>query len=500
MNKTSFIKKIKPEYILLTIILIFALFLRLYALGTPVFWIDEASSSIAAKNIIEKGIPVLDSGWLYSRSYLFHYTQAFFMLFKQNEFFARFPSVIFGLLTILLAFKIGKEYSKTGGIISALFMSVFYLEVFFSRQARFYQLFQLAFFASLYFLYKSRPDSDQNNKKNKKTNKKNKQNNKEANKQTYKQNNFYLYLALICFFIAYDTQIQALVLAPFFIIHILYYNKQKWLAILPAIPLLSRFIPAINLSTGSANAINYASDYYSFAYKMRYLLILFIPGVIWSYVKKKRLTLMLILPSIITLIGVFTLKSFALRYSYFFVFPLVLYSSLCLSYLYERFGKIIIIAIIAVLLFPSNLFFPFSYVNIIKPVSSNLGDYSAPFTNYKAIPEDLVLKMKNSTIIGFFSSDLEWYIKKPNFVIPFTMTGVNPDEVSYVNSSNVTVDRYSGALILNETSDIPNRPYYVNADKFSTSRLTSHQKDVFDSSIEGCNLIYDARDLRVWGC
>jgi hypothetical protein len=55
-----------------------------------------------------------------------------------------------------LAYFIGKEYSKSGGIISALFFAVFYLEVFFSRQARYYQLFQLAFFASLYFLYKSK--------------------------------------------------------------------------------------------------------------------------------------------------------------------------------------------------------------------------------------------------------------------------------------------------------------------------------------------------------
>jgi len=80
------------------------------------------------------------------------------------------------------------------------------------------------------------------------------------------------------------------------------------------------------------------------------------------------------------------------------------------------------------------------------------------------------------------------------------MTGVNPDEVSYVNSSNVTVDRYSGALILNETSDIPNRPYYVNSDSFSISRLTDHQQIIFNTSISNCDAVYVARDLMIWEC
>ena len=96
--------------------------------------------------ILEKGFPIFDSGLVYSRAYAFHYIEAFFLLFGQNEFMARFPSVIFGMLTIILAYFIGKEYSKSGGLISALFMAVFYLEVFYSRQARFYQLFQLMFF------------------------------------------------------------------------------------------------------------------------------------------------------------------------------------------------------------------------------------------------------------------------------------------------------------------------------------------------------------------
>ena len=460
------------EIIGLIAILVFAFFLRVYDLGKPVFWIDEATSSIAAKEILEKGLPVLDSGMLYSRSYLFHYIQAGFLFLGNNEFFARFPSVIFGLLTVFLAFKIGKEYSKTGGIISALFMAVFYLEVFFSRQARFYQLFQLAFFASLYFLYKS--------------------------KENEKENRNYLYAALICFAVAFDTQIEGLVLAPFFVIHILCFNKQKWLAILPAIPLVSQFFPAFGLSASStASAVNYASDYYLFAYKMRYLLILFIPGVIWGFVRKKRLTLMLILPSLVALAGVFTLKTFALRYSYFFAFPLVLYSSLLLSFLYEKYGKIMIVTIIAVLLFPSNLFFPFSYVNVIMPVSVNLRDYSAPYTDYKAVPSDLVLEMRGSTLISYFSSDVEWYVKKPDFALTYSMTGIGEDQISMINNYGERVDRYSGAKIIESR---PDGKYYLSADSFSVSKLSARQKAIHSKLIENCSVEYSASDLKIYLC
>jgi mannosyltransferase len=148
MNIPKFIKKNK-EYILLSIILLFGAFIRIYALGQPPLWVDEAISGITAINIIEKGFPVLDSGILYGRAYLFHYLQAFFLLFGQTDFLVRFASVIIGLLTIVLAYFVGKEYSsKSGGIIAALFMAIFYLEVFYSRQARFYQLFQLLFFSS----------------------------------------------------------------------------------------------------------------------------------------------------------------------------------------------------------------------------------------------------------------------------------------------------------------------------------------------------------------
>ncbi|MDP2947052.1 MAG: hypothetical protein Q8N88_02970, partial [Nanoarchaeota archaeon] len=86
---------LKKEVLLLLAILCFAFFIRVYSLGVPPLWIDESISVNVAQKIIQKTIPVLDSGWNYNSSPLFHYAVAISVLIKDSEFFARFPSVIF---------------------------------------------------------------------------------------------------------------------------------------------------------------------------------------------------------------------------------------------------------------------------------------------------------------------------------------------------------------------------------------------------------------------
>jgi len=472
MKKFKFFKKLNLEYLLLAVILVFGFFLRVWRLGVPSLWIDESISTIASMNILAKGLPLFDSGLLYGRAYLFHYLQAFFLLFGQTDFLARFVSVIFGLLTIFLAYKIGKEYSRSGGIISALFMAVFYLEVFYSRQARFYQLFQLMFFLSLYLLYKS------------------------------KDNPKYLYFSLIAFFITINTQIAGLVLAPFFIIHILVYNKKwrRYLAILPGISIIQKFLPAKGLSADSTSStINYASRYANYTNNLLYMIILFVPGVIWGFFKKRRLTSLIVLPSIILLIGIFTLQTFALRYAYFVVFPLVLYSSLLISFLYEKYGKIMIIVIVGLLIIPSNLFFPYTSVNILKPIDYALYDASAPTTDYKNVPIELIEELRNSdnVIISYFSSEGEWYIRKPDYVLPFSMDGRGDDQISLELDDGSVVDRYSGAPML---SEVLSGEYYLIADSFSVSKLKPEQRERLKDLAEGCEIVYEERDLKIYEC
>lgn len=469
--KKFFFKKINLEYVFLSIILLFAFFLRVFRLGRPSLWIDESTSTIAAKMILVKGLPIFDSGFLYSRAYLFHYLQSFFLLFGETELLARFASVIIGLLAIVLVYYIGREYSKSGGLISALFMSVFYLEVFYSRQARFYQLFQLLFFLSLYLLYKS------------------------------KKNPKFLYASLIALFVTINVQIAGLVLTPFFVLHILFYSGKwrKYLSVIPAIPIIQKFLPAKGLVADStSSAINYASRYAAYTNNLIYMIILFFPGVVWSFFKKKRLTLLIVLPSIVLLIGIFSLETFALRYAYFAVFPLVLYFALLMSFLYEKYGNIILLLIIVLLVFPSNLVFPYTSVNILSPIDYSLYDSSAPTTDYKSLPSSLLIELRNpdNVLISYFSSDVEWNIRKPDYVLPFSMDGRGYDHISW-NSSEGVVDRYSGAPILDF---VPEGDYYLIADRFSVSKLKSEQREFLEKLTQGCERAYEKNDLVVWKC
>ena len=460
----------KQEIIILVAILLFALFIRVYGLGTPSLWVDESTSAMASKMIVEKGVPVFDSGLFYGRALFFHYSEAFFLLFGLTDFLVRFISVIFGLLTIILAYLIGREYSKSGGIIASLFMAVFYLEVFYSRQGRFYQLFQLAFFACLYLLYKSKGKPK------------------------------YIYFSLVAFLIAYDSQIAGIILAPFLIIHILVYNRKYWyLSLIPVIFLIYKFMPAAGLSSLSSEVTaNYFGKYVSYTGNMLYLIILFVPGLIWGFMKKKELTLLLLIPAAVMLIGIFSLETFALRYSYFFVFVLVLYSSLLLAFFYDKFGKIMLIAILCVLIIPSNFISPQTGVNILQPVNYNFNDNSAPYTDYKSVPTALINELKsNTTLISYFSSDVEWYIRKPDYVLPFSMNGIGNDQISRNNSKGEVVDRYSGALILNK---IPEKPYNLLANAFSVSKLKSEQKAFLGNLTQNCSISYESIDLKVYNC
>jgi hypothetical protein len=458
------------EILALILILAFAFFIRIYALGSPSFWVDEAISANAAKKILESGRPVFDSDWNYRSAYFLHYSMAFMMIFSVSEFSVRFVSVVFGLLTIVLAFFLGREYSKWGGIIASLFFALFYLEVFFSRQSRYYQLFQLAFFASLYFLYKS------------------------------KERSIFLIPATFLFFIALDTHATGLILAPFFIFHILYFNKKQWFfSIFFFIPLIKKFIPTTKLSSGYGNvAVSYMSSYFSYTRNMLYLLILFVPGILFALRKNKRLTLLIALSSIFALFGIFSLQTFAFRYAYFFIFPLLLYSALFFSYLVDKHGKIMLIPLVFIIIIPSNIFFNYSYVNVVRPIEYNLNDPSAPFTDYKILPPELISELKyNTTLVTYFSSDVEWYIRKPDYVLPFSLDGRGSDQISFANSRGEIVDRYSGAMILSEELE---RPYNVIAPLFSTRKLTQSQRNFHNALVRECEVAYSAIDVRIYRC
>ncbi len=470
------------EIICLIFILIFALFLRISFLENPSFWVDESISSLASLKILEKGIPVFDSGVLYSRALVFHYSQALsFIIFGVNDFAARFPSVIFGVLSVFLAFLVGREYNKNAGLIFALFVATFFLEVFFSRQARFYQLFQLAFFASIYLLYKSKKDLR------------------------------YLFLGFVCLVIAVDTQPAGLVLIPFFIIHILLFNKKNWYYSFVALlvffleraslfsVLFSSKIPEV--VDGSKDVFfNYFSTYLSFTSNVFYLIIMFLIGSVWAFFKNKTLTLLILIPSLIVLSGVIYLEVFALRYAYFFVFVILLFSSLLISFLVEKYGKEMWVLVLILVILPSNLIFPFSYGTMLIPSTSNLNDFSAPEINFKDINSSLFYELKSvdSFLLTHYSPHVEWYLQKPLMVLDFSMTGKRDYSISREVDSKL-VDVYSGASIITSETQVPSKFYYIEQG-FAFSKLNPSQKELVESIKQNCSLIHNNNSVKIFSC
>ena len=127
-------------------------FLRLWNLSVPSFWVDEVNGLYAAKSWNEVGNFALPSGYHYTRAPIYTYaTGLIYRLFGISESTTRLTSVIFGILSILLAYQLGKKiFNVRVGLLTAFFVAFSHFEVGWSRTARMYTLLQ---FLALIFIY-----------------------------------------------------------------------------------------------------------------------------------------------------------------------------------------------------------------------------------------------------------------------------------------------------------------------------------------------------------
>lgn len=125
--------------------------LRLYALGRPSFWFDEAITTNAAIGLLEHGRPVFPSGAVYWRGFPHTLLVAGSLAgFGLSEWAARFPSVLAGVATIPVVYWLGREVgNRRVGLVTAVLVTVLTWEIAWSRQARMYQLLQLAYAVAL---------------------------------------------------------------------------------------------------------------------------------------------------------------------------------------------------------------------------------------------------------------------------------------------------------------------------------------------------------------
>jgi|SRR3989344_299327 len=467
--------KIKVNYIytLLAIIIILAFILRIYSLGNPVLWFDETISAITAESILHHGIPIYDSGLVIKSTLLFHYSLAFFTFILGNTDFAvRFASVLFGLCTVLLAFFIGREFSqneKQGnfiGLASALLTAVFYLEVLYSRQARFYQLFQLLFFLTLFFLYKS------------------------------KNNNKYSWFTCISLIFLLDTQIEGLlVLGLMFVFFFL--DKKPWkFYIIPVLALIWYgkslfYLPLGDSSLASTYLETYSS---SLLYRLRAFFFISLLGIPLAYKANKRLSLIIIVPTILTLLGLLFIKVFAIRYAYFSILLVLILISVLLGFLYKHNKILAILVLLLLVLYPSNLFFSSGNLTIIKPESLQTLSNTEPVLDYKSLSDSTKQDIIDSPLVVLSSPGVEWYLKKPDYVISFSLNGLDSGFEVY-NEKDV----YTGAELFNLKNPQISQLILIE-DAFGYAKLSSESREYLDSLKESCSLVEESSNVKVYSC
>jgi len=141
-------------HLLLIGILILGLFLRLYDLDEESIWTDEGWSIHFANQPNVWEVVKIMAQDVHPPLYfvILHYWME---IFGDSEFALRLPSVIFGVGSIFVIYKVGKlAFNKEVGLISALLLAVSFFHIIHSQQIRHYGLMALLVLVSMYFYLK----------------------------------------------------------------------------------------------------------------------------------------------------------------------------------------------------------------------------------------------------------------------------------------------------------------------------------------------------------
>ncbi|HJY98769.1 MAG TPA: glycosyltransferase family 39 protein [Patescibacteria group bacterium] len=131
-------------------ILLFALALRLVVINQSL-WLDEAIGAIVAKTFTFTDI-ILKFPLTDNHPPLYYLVlRAWTQIFGFSEVSLRLPSVIFGVLTVLLVYKIAKNFTKANPIIPTLLLATSPLHIYYSQEARMYSMAAFLATGAIYF-------------------------------------------------------------------------------------------------------------------------------------------------------------------------------------------------------------------------------------------------------------------------------------------------------------------------------------------------------------
>ena len=146
----------KPFWLALCIVLLFiAATLRFSHLGDQDFGLDEILHVYVAQELVKGSPPVLPSGYLYDRGLPYSYLVALAgFLGEFDEFTLRVPSVVCGVLVVLLVYWItARWFSASAALVAAILTTFSPIEVALSREVRMYTFFQLLFLLMLFLFF-----------------------------------------------------------------------------------------------------------------------------------------------------------------------------------------------------------------------------------------------------------------------------------------------------------------------------------------------------------
>jgi hypothetical protein len=241
-------------------------------------------------------------------------------------------------------------------------------------------------------------------------------------------------------------------------------------------------------SLGSAYAQEYTSQIFGY---LRAFFIISIIGMPFAYNFNKRMFYLLLIPSILLFTGLFFIKVFALRYVYFLALSIIILISTLVSYIYKQNKLLCVFSILVLLIYPSNIFFHSNYLTVLKPQEINFYESTEPIMDYKSLKESTISLIMSKPLVVLSSPGVEWYIKKPDYIIPFSLNGLDS---GYAISNQK--DIYTGAEIF----DNQVKEFILIEDYFGYLKLSESERSNLDSLKENCKMLEQSNTLIVYSC
>ena len=125
-------------------------------LGSQPYWMDEGYTVSATLSVLENGTTVLDSGKPYSCPIYCYTSAAIAQTFGDDASSYRILSALAGTALIAVVFFFARRlFGAYPALLAAAFTALSYYQIAWSRQARWYTLFELFFVLALFFFYQA---------------------------------------------------------------------------------------------------------------------------------------------------------------------------------------------------------------------------------------------------------------------------------------------------------------------------------------------------------